>query len=175
MFTSYVRPYTFLATHIKTHAIHLDEFQALYRTDMTPALWTEYYDGNKIYAVIQNRDRRELTYRQLLKQSITDLGNNQERVDEEASPLPVLAFQNKTEHQHIRQKIALSSLGLTLEIFLHKVHAIDALWTALPGYLTDLVAGQLPVEILSLSYRHHNVVLKTKSPKKEEQQNEIYK
>lgn len=155
MSTSYVRPYTYLATHIKTHAIDLNEFQALYRTDMTPALWTEYYDGKKIYAVIQKKDHRELSYRELHKQRITDLGNNQERVDEEASPLPVLAFENKTEHQHIRQKIVLSSLGRTLEILLQKVHGMDALWTALPGFLTDLAAGQLPVEILSLSYRHY--------------------
>ena len=152
----YVRPYIFLATHIKSHAIDVLEFSALLSTNTYECqVVTQYYTDNKRYTVTDGGHGRTYDYTVLLKQTETAISPALESVMEYYQNIPVIEFVNHGNHAHVRQKITLVLNGknLELEILLHGVRT----YTEVLKLSDDVIAGlrdkEIVPEVLSLSYR----------------------
>jgi len=156
----YFRPYKRLGVHIKSHAILPEEWQALHRTQgpFIRSLWTEYYDGKRIYSIIDSLDNcRTISYRELLSQTTDPCELNQERVTEHNLRLDPETWANHFPHDHIRQKLVYESQsGYNLEILFDKVNG-RAYFNHSFLETLDLNLNLKHENIISLSY-----VLKTK-------------
>ena len=158
---SYYRPYKKLGTHIKSHSITPAEWQTL-KMNKGPfkrSLWTDYYDGRRIYSIIDEDNKRTIWYREILSQKIEvveskldlDLDLDLERVTEHCLTLDFKTWVNHYPHDHIRQKLVYESSLYTLEILFDEVKPKE-------HYLgMDLDLDLENENIISLSY-----VLKTK-------------
>ena len=130
---SYYRPYKKLGTHIKSHSITPAEWQTL-KMNKGPfkrSLWTDYYDGRRIYSIIDEDNKRTIWYREILSQKIEvveskldldlDLDLDLERVTEHCLTLDFKTWVNHYPHDHIRQKLVYESSLYTLEILFDEV------------------------------------------------------
>ena len=133
---TYYRPYKKLGTHIKSHAILPEEWQTLKlnKGPFVRSLWTDYYDGKRIYSIIDNLDtpsstsstsstNRTIWYREILSQTVSPVDLELERVTEHCLTLDPKTWVNHFPHDHIRQKLVYeSALSLySLEILFDKV------------------------------------------------------
>jgi hypothetical protein len=154
----YLRPYTLLATHIKSHAIDPSEFIALLPKVYTCQVVTQYYDQSRRYVVNDGPGGREYTYEELLKQTETELSPALERVTEYYQILPVAEFVNHGTHQHVRQKILLigENRDIQLEILLLRVRTYGEVQKSTAELLAALRESKVPpADIVSLSYRQY--------------------
>ena len=152
---SYYRPYKKLGTHIKSHSITPAEWQTL-KMNKGPfkrSLWTDYYDGKRIYSIIDESNRRTIWYREILSQKIEVVDSDLERVTEHCLTLDFKTWVNHYPHDHIRQKLVYESSLYTLEILFEEVKPKEHY----SGIDLDLDLDLENENIISLSY-----VLKTK-------------
>ena len=150
----YYRPYKKLGVYIKSHAILPEEWQALHRQHgpFTHGLWTEYYDGKRIYSIIDSLDttKRSISYREILSQSTEHSGLNQERVTEQNLRLDPETWVNHFPHDHIRQKLVFESgTGYSLEILFDKVNSRE--------YFNPLFLETLDLN-LNLNLKNENII-----------------
>ena len=138
----FIRPYVYLGEHIKSHGIPREKFKELIPASYRTSFWTQYYNGTTIFSVIDDADGRRYTYKNILRQEVTIIDDQQERVRLYTQDLPVKSWVNHGGHQHIRQKIQWTDDKITLEMLLE-------------GFTPPILEVDLEVEsnrIISFSY-----------------------